>query len=108
MATTKLQLPTITGNMTNNVPRDLNALAEAIDAKAGTAGGLARLNAAGKPIDSLGNEVKGETTADKITITDPGNFYTSNNTNGALQEIGQALNGANGSIIDAVNTLAQM
>ncbi len=44
MPTTKLGLPTITGNMTANIPRDVNALAEAIDAKAGSPGGLATLD----------------------------------------------------------------
>lgn len=47
MSTTRLGLPTITGNMANNVPRDLNALAEAVDEKAGVASGLATLGADG-------------------------------------------------------------
>ncbi|MBU9705933.1 phage tail protein [Paenibacillus sp. AK121] len=46
--TDKLNLPLIEPNMTADVPRDMNALAEAIDAKAGVAGGLAVLGADGK------------------------------------------------------------
>ena len=48
MPTTKLGLPLITENMTNDVPRDLNALAEKIDSKSGEANGLATLGADGK------------------------------------------------------------
>lgn len=48
MATTKLGLPTVTSNMSADVPRDLNALAEAVDAKMGVAGGLATLDSGGK------------------------------------------------------------
>jgi hypothetical protein len=44
MPTLKLGLPLISENMNANVPRDLNALAQAIDAKAGVAGGLATLD----------------------------------------------------------------
>ncbi|MGG4217601.1 phage tail protein [Paenibacillus jamilae] len=55
MATTeKLDLPLIESNMTADVPRDMNALAEAVDAKVGVAGGLAVLGADGKvPADQL-------------------------------------------------------
>ncbi|WP_149093430.1 tail fiber protein [Paenibacillus terrae] len=55
MATTeKLDLPLIEPNMTADVPRDMNALAEAVDAKVGVAGGLAVLGADGKvPADQL-------------------------------------------------------
>lgn len=41
MSTEKLGLPLITGNMANDVPRDLNALAEAVDNKAASAADLA-------------------------------------------------------------------
>ncbi|MMZ45458.1 Phage tail fiber repeat protein [compost metagenome] len=52
--TDKLSLPLIEPNMTADVPRDLNALAEAVDAKVGIAGGLAVLGADGKvPADQL-------------------------------------------------------
>ncbi|MGG1641889.1 pyocin knob domain-containing protein [Paenibacillus sp. NRS-1782] len=52
--TDKLSLPLIEPNMTADVPRDVNALAEAVDAKVGVAGGLAVLGADGKvPADQL-------------------------------------------------------
>ena len=47
MATTKLGLPTVTSNMSADVPRDLNALAEAVDAKVGVSSGLATLGTDG-------------------------------------------------------------
>ncbi len=54
MATEKLGLPTITGNMTADVVRDINALATAVDGKSGVANGLATLGADGKvPADQL-------------------------------------------------------
>lgn len=61
MATTKLGLPTITGNMTADVVRDMNALANAVDGKAGAANGLALLNAQGKVINADGTQA-GEVT----------------------------------------------
>ncbi|WP_298833917.1 phage tail protein [uncultured Planococcus sp.] len=48
MATNKLNLPTITHNQTADVPRDMNALANAIDAQAGAANGLSTLGTDGK------------------------------------------------------------
>lgn len=48
MPTLNLGLPLLTGNMTADVVRDMNALAEAVDAKAGSADGLATLGADGK------------------------------------------------------------
>ncbi|KAF6658855.1 pyocin knob domain-containing protein [Paenibacillus polymyxa] len=52
--TDKLSLPLIEPNMTADVPRDMNALAEAVDARVGVAGGLAVLGADGKvPADQL-------------------------------------------------------
>lgn len=48
MATNKLNLPTITHNQTADVPRDLNALANAVDAKVAVPNGLATLGADGK------------------------------------------------------------
>jgi hypothetical protein len=54
VTTEKLGLPLIEPNMTADVPRDMNALAEAVDAKVGVAGGLAVLGADGKvPADQL-------------------------------------------------------
>jgi hypothetical protein len=48
MPTTKLGLPTIAGNASADVVRDMNALASAVDDKAGVAEGLATLDATGK------------------------------------------------------------
>lgn len=48
MATDKLGLPKITGNMTADVVRDLNALADAVDNIAGKSDGLATLGPDGK------------------------------------------------------------
>jgi hypothetical protein len=48
MPTEKLNLPTITGNLSIDVQKDLNALALAVDDKAGAANGLATLGADGK------------------------------------------------------------
>ncbi len=48
MPTTKLSLPTIAGNASADVVRDLNALANAVDDKAGVANGLATLDVDGK------------------------------------------------------------
>lgn len=52
--TSKLNLPLIDATATADVPRDMNALANGIDAKAGAAGGLATLGADGKvPAEQL-------------------------------------------------------
>lgn len=44
-------------------------------------------------------------TAATVTIADAGNYYAGVNAETALQEIGQALNGSRGSLIDATNQL---
>ena len=46
--------------------------------------------------------------AAEVLIEDPGNYYSSTDVNGALQEIGQAFNGLRGNIIASVNAIAQM
>jgi hypothetical protein len=52
--TAKLGVPLITGNMTADVVRDINAVANGIDAKVGVASGLATLGSDGKvPADQL-------------------------------------------------------
>lgn len=48
MPTTKLNLPLIDGTNTADVVRDMNALANAVDSKAGASDGLATLDASGK------------------------------------------------------------
>ena len=98
MPTTKLGLPTITGNMSIDIVRDLNALSTAVDEKAGVAGGLAVLGEDGKPLNADGTPAGGGKTAAEISIADAGNYYTSANSEGALQEIGAAFAGARGSL----------
>lgn len=54
MATTNLGLPLIAGNNTADVVRDMNALANAVDGKAGAVSGLAKLDSGGKvPVTQL-------------------------------------------------------
>ena len=57
MLTNKLGLPTITNNMNADIPRDLNALAQAVDDKAGAPNGLARLGPNGKLLSGQENVV---------------------------------------------------
>lgn len=86
--TAKLKLPKIGGNMTADVPRDMNALAEAVDAKAGVAGGLATLGADGKVLNADGTPA-GEVTAEEFathkaedaSLTTRGHVQLSNATN---------------------------
>lgn len=102
MATTKLGLPTITGNLSADIPRDLNALAEAVDSAAGTSGGLATLGADGKVPSS---QLSISSSANRITVTDSGSYFTSSHVEGALQEIGQTLNGVRGNLIESTNNI---
>lgn len=60
MATKKLGLPTITGNMTADVVRDLNALANKIDDLFGVDGGFAPMDGDGAEIDMSNIVTKGE------------------------------------------------
>lgn len=46
--------------------------------------------------------------AAEVVIDDPGNYFTSTEVNGALQEIGYTINGVNGVMIDKVNEILQM
>jgi hypothetical protein len=134
MATTKLGLPTITGNMGADVVRDLNALANAVDGKVAVANGLASLDGTGKVpsgqlpvmdyvptsqkgvangVATLGSDGKVPTaqlppisnTASDVTITDTGGYYTGTNAESALQEIGQTLNAMRGSLVTTTNSI---
>lgn len=68
MPTTKLILPTISGNMTADVVRDFNALAEAVDGKAGTSNGLATLDSSGKvPANQLNIDTSNLATKEELT-----------------------------------------
>ena len=69
---------------------------------AGTANGLATLGSDGKVPAS---QLNVSSSADKITVADAGNYYTSTNTEGALQEIGQTLNAMRGSLITSANNI---
>lgn len=60
MPTNKLGLPTVTENMTHDVPRDLNALANAVDEAAGTK--LATLDADGQISSSQVRPIPGLST----------------------------------------------
>lgn len=58
MPTTKLNLPLIDGTNTADVVRDMNALANAVDNKAGASDGLATLDATGKvPASQLSDRI---------------------------------------------------
>jgi hypothetical protein len=70
----------------------------------GKANGVATLGADGKVPAS---QLNVSSTANKITITDAGGYFASTETEGALQEIGQALAGSRGEIITQVNALLQ-
>ncbi|HEX3075034.1 MAG TPA: hypothetical protein VHP30_15580 [Ignavibacteriales bacterium] len=101
MATTNLGLPTILGTNTADVVRDMNALAEAVDVKAGAIDGLATLGADGKV--PAGQLPPSNATASAIEVADAGAYYTATNAEGALQEIGQTLNAVRGDLVTSVN-----
>lgn len=101
MPTTKLGLPTITGNQNADVVRDLNALATEIDAKAGVADGLARLSPSGTVLNADGSEA-GAKVAAGINVTDTGGYFTGANVEDVLQELG--LNTATHEVYDATLT----
>lgn len=44
-------------------------------------------------------------TADKITVADTANYFTSTHVEGALQEIGQTLNSTRGSLVTSANNI---
>lgn len=68
----------------------------------GAANGIATLGADGKvPAEQLNVS----SSADKITVADAGNYFTATHAEGALQEIGQVLNGTRGSLITSANTI---
>ena len=106
MPTTKLDLPLIDGSNTADVVRDLNALANAVDNKAGASDGLATLGADGKvPPAQLPTLAS---TATDITVTDTANYYTSTNVEGALAELGQTLNGTRANLVSTAQALGVM
>lgn len=90
MPTSRYNLPTITDTMTADVPRDLNALAEATDEALHTAIG----NLSSKAVD--------------ITITDANAYYPTKNVEAALQAVGQTLNGTRSSLVATAQQLGVM
>lgn len=44
-------------------------------------------------------------TASGTSVTDTGNYYTSTNVEGSLQEIGQTLNSMRGSLVTSTNSI---
>lgn len=71
----------------------------------GAPNGVATLDANGKVPAS---QLNISTSANAITITDSGGYYTSGNVEGALQEIGQVLNAMRGDLIMSVNNVLNM
>lgn len=90
MPTPRYNLPTITPAMTADVPRDLNALANATDEALHTA------------VSSLSSR------AVDITIADTANYYTTKNVEAALQAVGQTLNGTRASLVSTAQALGVM
>lgn len=64
----------------------------------------------GQQPDSNGNITieTGGGTAATVSIVDAGNYYTSTNVEGALQEIGQTMNSVRGSLIQSAQALLGM
>jgi phage-related tail fiber protein len=71
----------------------------------GQPNGVATLGPDGKVPSS---QLNISTSANAITITDSGGYYTSGNVEGALQEIGQVLNAMRGDLITSVNNILNM
>jgi hypothetical protein len=71
----------------------------------GAPNGVATLGPDGKVPAS---QLNVSTTANAITITDSGGYYTGTNVESALQEIGQTLNAMRGDLITSVNNVLNM
>lgn len=78
MPTTKLNLPLIDGTNTADVVRDMNALANAVDSKAGVSDGLATLDASGKvPASQLNVSAPPDATTTQKGVVQLSNSTTS-------------------------------
>ena len=78
MPTTKLNLPLIDGTNTADVVRDFNALANAVDNKAGASDGLATLGADGKvPASQLNVSAPADATTSTKGVVQLSNSTTS-------------------------------
>ena len=103
--------PVADANDTFNIQTMLNDNWDRIDANVvlvsekGAPNGVATLGPDGKVPAS---QLNVSTTADAITITDTGGYYTSSDVEGALQEIGQTLNAMRGELITSVNNVLNM
>ena len=115
------------GNDTFNIQTMLNDNWDKIDAKVATLGADGKVPTAQLPslnyvptsekgaingVATLGTDGKVpasqlnvSSNASGVSITDAGNYYTSANVEGALQELGQAFSGARGSLITSTNGL---
>jgi hypothetical protein len=71
----------------------------------GAPNGVATLGPDGKVPSS---QLNVSTTANAITITDSGGYYTGGDVESALQEIGQTLNAMRGDLITSVNNVLNM
>lgn len=78
------------------------------DSQKGQPNGVATLDENGKVINADGTYPGGATTANAITITDNGGYYTGADVESALQEIGQTLNAMRGDLITSVNNVLNM
>ena len=109
MPTTKLNLPLISGNMSADVPRDMNALAQKIDDLAGVPGGHALLDEDGKVIGMA------DMIARNVIVEDPKNIFAGGNVEVVLEELftnadnaQRALAGVIGAPTVPGNTFAKM
>lgn len=121
MPTTHFNLPKIDNTNTADVVRDMNALADAVDAAAktikdkadaaipssqkGATDGVASLVGGKVPTTQLPTLAS---TANDITIADANDYYTSTKVEGALAEIGQTLAGTRTSIVATAQQLGVM
>ena len=88
-----------------NIPAYEQAWQDFIDGLAG-ATFVQTVNGVGPDVN--GNVVIEGGIASEVTITDAGNYYTSTNVEGAMQEIGQVLAGTRQSIVDTAQALGVM
>ena len=103
MPTTKLNLPLIDGTNTADVVRDMNALANAVDNKAGASDGLATLDATGKvPASQLNVSAPPDATTTQKGVVQLSNSTTS--TSEALAATPKAVK----TVDDKVGTLSSL
>lgn len=112
MPTTKLNLPLIDGTNTADVVRDFNALANAVDNKAGASDGLATLGADGKvPASQLNVSAPADATTTQKGVVQLSNSMTSTSevlaaTPKAVKDVKDGLSAQIG-ILSGLNTTAK-